>query len=140
MSLIALTRSLIILSPSSSASSSGSSDYRVCLIQRHMRMQVSGGAIVFPGGNLAKADTEAAEKLSTKDAKDTALRICALREAFEECGVLAGLPSDSGIAVERLAEWRKEVYEHPETFLSLYDKVSQAAGQKYQMPIGELVQ
>ena len=95
---------------------------------------------MFPGGNLAKADTEAAEKLSAKDVRDTALRICALREAFEECGVLAGLPSDSGIAVERLAEWRKEVYEHPETFLSLYDKVSQAAGQKYQMPIGELVQ
>lgn len=55
----------------------------------------------------------------------TALRICALRETFEEIGILITNPkSKSRLGKEALSEWRKRVYKDPSLFENLY----QAAG------------
>jgi 8-oxo-dGTP pyrophosphatase MutT (NUDIX family) len=87
----------------------------VFLLRRHTDSAVLGGAYVFPGGKLDKADGEAPwqsrldvpadqlhaslgePELSVSDA--VGLHVAAVREALEECGVLlantAGQPSDA---------------------------------------------
>jgi 8-oxo-dGTP pyrophosphatase MutT (NUDIX family) len=87
----------------------------VLLLKRHIASSVLGGAHVFPGGKLDPADTEldmAAHldqdvqvlhaalrepELSPREA--AGLHVAALREAFEECGLLLAHG-----ASERLAE------------------------------------
>jgi len=87
---------------------------QVLLMRRHQASQVLGGAYVFPGGKLDAEDhagdalqrlSEAPEQLRARlaepDLENTragGLFMAALREAFEECGVLAG-QSDGGAAL-----------------------------------------
>ena len=76
---------------------------QVFMLRRHSDSAVLGGAYVFPGGKLDEADARVDEahldqpaqtlhtllaepQLSAQQAK--ALYVAALREAFEECGVL----------------------------------------------------
>ncbi len=79
---------------------------QVLLMRRHQASQVLGGAYVFPGGKLDAEDqapevlpslSEAPERLRERlnepdldPARAAGLFMAALREAFEECGVLAG--------------------------------------------------
>lgn len=79
---------------------------QVLLLRRHQASQVLGGAYVFPGGKLDAEDhapqvlqslTETPERLhqrlheaAIEPARAAGLFMAALREAFEECGVLAG--------------------------------------------------
>ncbi len=79
---------------------------QVLLLRRHQASQVLGGAYVFPGGKLDAEDhtpevlqslSEAPERLrqrlheaAIEPARAAGLFMAALREAFEECGVLAG--------------------------------------------------
>lgn len=93
---------------------------QVLLMRRHQASQVLGGAYVFPGGKLDAEDhapealqclSEAPERLRERLHESTltperaaGLFMAALREAFEECGVLAG-QDDSGPALaERLRQ------------------------------------
>ncbi len=79
---------------------------QVLLLRRHQASQVLGGAYVFPGGKLDAEDhapqvlqslSETPERLhqrlheaAIEPARAAGLFMAALREAFEECGVLAG--------------------------------------------------
>lgn len=79
---------------------------QVLLMRRHQASQVLGGAYVFPGGKLDAEDqapevlprmNEAPERLRERlnepelhPDRAAGLFMAALREAFEECGVLAG--------------------------------------------------
>ncbi len=98
---------------------------QVLLMRRAQASQVLGGAYVFPGGKLDAEDhvadvlhclSEAPERLrerlhetSLATARAAGLFMAALREAFEECGVLAG-QDDAGPA---LADWlRQQVAQH----------------------------
>ena len=80
-------------------------------------MTTAASATVFPGGNLDKADEEAAKHAIKSsghqiDTKTLALKFCALRETFEECGILLtspALPED--VDHQNLASWRKDVRE-----------------------------
>ena len=84
-------------------------------------MSAAPSATVFPGGNLSEADTKAASKLGQKDVSMTALRICALRETFEEIGILITNPkSKSKLGKDALSDWRKRVYKDPSLFENLY--------------------
>jgi len=98
----------------------GADGLEVFLLRRHGSSDVLGGAYVFPGGKLDKADAELDPKLyldqpvsvlhaSLHDAElDVAtgagLYVAAVREAFEESGVLfADRAADTGPAdIERL--------------------------------------
>lgn len=76
----------------------------VLLTKRPDHLRFMGGAMVFPGGALARADLDqrwerastrtrasAAEALADEDgARALGLFVCALREAFEEVGYIAG--------------------------------------------------
>lgn len=80
----------------------GGSGFEALMLERHIETDFAGGALVFPGGKLtpddtdldparwAGADPEAeVELLGAADAGEAlALRVSAVREAFEEAGVL----------------------------------------------------
>lgn len=65
----------------------------VFMVVRHQQIDFASGALVFPGGKLAAGDSDprlpqlcsGAEGLATEQ---LALRVAAIREAFEESGVL----------------------------------------------------
>jgi 8-oxo-dGTP pyrophosphatase MutT (NUDIX family) len=91
---------------------------QVLLLRRHHNSKVLGGAYVFPGGKLDAEDhaPEALPQLSESPAqlhsrlqepglppaRAAGLFMAALREAFEECGVLAGQDDSGPSMAERL--------------------------------------
>ena len=66
----------------------------VFMIVRHQNSDVHAGALVFPGGRVDDEDYDLAADaavfppLAGVDANAAALRVAAVRETFEECGVL----------------------------------------------------
>lgn len=124
-----LSASLVVLLPSSSASSSIST----MMLQRSARMGSSfRSAVVFPGGALDLADEAfmgcPTEESSRDDLSNEryaqSLRLCALRETFEETGLLLlpsgrkddGVPwsravghKEAGLSLDDWAKWRDEV-------------------------------
>jgi len=104
----------------------GASGPEVLLLRRHASSQVLGGAYVFPGGKLERSDSAPATQ-ARLDAPAATLHaalgesalnpdvaaglfVAALREAFEESGVLlasqAGRPPDAGARQRAVAAIR----------------------------------
>jgi 8-oxo-dGTP pyrophosphatase MutT (NUDIX family) len=64
---------------------------QVLMVQRHHQIDFASGALVFPGGKTAAEDSDprwAAFCDGDAGAEDRAYRIAAIREAFEESGLL----------------------------------------------------
>ena len=82
----------------------------VFMVVRHHQIDFASGALVFPGGSVDPADHEIAVQPElirgggTTDVNALALRVAAVRETFEECGILLARPRDSDalISAERL--------------------------------------
>lgn len=73
--------------------------FEVLMVKRHHQIEFASGALVFPGGKLEDSDGDPAWNASVTGAEglsdlERALRICAIREAFEESGIL--LAEDEG--------------------------------------------
>ena len=78
----------------------------VFMLERHIQSDFAGGAYVFPGGKLDPADADPAlggmvdgwEALAGRMDEDAelvrALAVCAIRETFEEAGVLLARHED----------------------------------------------
>jgi len=72
----------------------GSDGMEVFMIVRHQDSSFAGGALVFPGGRVDPEDHDLAADAAvfpTQDGLDAAaaaLRVAAIRETFEECGVM----------------------------------------------------
>ena len=70
----------------------------VFMIVRHQGNDFASGALVFPGGRVDPEDHDLASDpaifppRSEADAAAAALRVAAVRETFEECGVLLARP------------------------------------------------
>jgi 8-oxo-dGTP pyrophosphatase MutT (NUDIX family) len=79
------------------------------MVVRHHAIEFAAGALVFPGGRVEESDYDlAATGCPNPDGLDTealAYRVAAIRETFEECGVLLARPlgSDRLIDAETLA-------------------------------------
>ena len=72
----------------------------VFMIKRHQKMGFAAGALVFPGGRLDQADgDESCLRFctggDTLDAAERAMRVCAIRETFEESGILLAHDGDA---------------------------------------------
>jgi 8-oxo-dGTP pyrophosphatase MutT (NUDIX family) len=89
----------------------------VFMVQRHHQVDFASSALVFPGGKVDPADRDPALRARCAGARgldDEALayRIAAVRETFEESGVLVARPrgSDALVPAARAAEiearWR----------------------------------
>ncbi|HET6606937.1 MAG TPA: hypothetical protein VFG62_09730 [Rhodopila sp.] len=69
----------------------GADGLEVFMVVRHHQIDFAGGALVFPGGRVEEADHRLAAQLDALLALDPPtlpFRVAAIRETFEECGVL----------------------------------------------------
>jgi 8-oxo-dGTP pyrophosphatase MutT (NUDIX family) len=96
----------------------GAKGMEVFMVKRHHQIDFVAGALVFPGGKAAKGDydtglSEFTQGVEGWNAEMRALGAAAIREAFEESGILFAREEGSGdfISAERLAAL--EHYRHP---------------------------
>ena len=90
------------------------------MVVRHHQIDFASGALVFPGGKVDDGDFNAREHCDgASDADDTmlAMMVGAIREAFEECGILLARDagSDDLVSGERLArldDYRDRLHKH----------------------------
>ena len=90
----------------------GDDGMEVFMIVRHEKSDVHAGALVFPGGRMDPEDYELAADAAVFPAQDgvdaamAALRVAAVRETFEECGVLLARArgEDALVSAARLRE------------------------------------
>ncbi len=95
----------------------GARGLEVFMVQRHHRIDFATGAMVFPGGKVDPGDSDPALAGRCRGgAPEEALRavhVAAIRETFEECGVLLAGPrgGDALVDAERLraleSRWRE---------------------------------
>jgi 8-oxo-dGTP pyrophosphatase MutT (NUDIX family) len=85
----------------------------VFLVERHREIEFAGGATVFPGGKVHPSDTSSTLRGRCRgealDDAALALRVAAIRESFEECGILLARPrtpvaGEALISAARLAD------------------------------------
>ncbi|RKP24192.1 hypothetical protein SYNPS1DRAFT_30043 [Syncephalis pseudoplumigaleata] len=113
--------------PSDTSSSSSSNnnedamDYRLLMMKRSARG-------VFSSGTVDEADRQdnwsSLFATTAANCADLAYRICALRETFEESGILFTEPSAiiDRFSSDQLADWRKQVYANPRRFFELCEQ------------------
>jgi 8-oxo-dGTP pyrophosphatase MutT (NUDIX family) len=105
---------------------------QVFMVVRHHQIDFASGALVFPGGKLERADGD--ERLiphigGIDVAKDElrAFRVAAIREAFEECGVLLARAKGekSLVSPQRLtqleAAWRAKLVKNEANILDMVE-------------------
>lgn len=73
----------------------------VFMVVRHHQIDFASGALVFPGGKVDAGDLVPSirKRATGADGLDDAtfaMRVAAIREAYEECGVLLARPAGSG--------------------------------------------
>lgn len=100
--------------------------FEVLMVKRHHQIDFASGALVFPGGKTEEHDRDEAwaEHCFGWDdvtPEERPLRISALREAFEESGVLAARTGEGGAWVvdPRAADAREAVAQGERLFLDL---------------------
>ena len=85
----------------------GAAGLEVAMVVRHHEIDFAAGALVFPGGRTDSSDAGIAAALATQGNDDPllAFKVAAVREAYEECGVLIARPRGRAefVAAERLA-------------------------------------
>ena len=79
------------------------------MVVRHHKIDFASGALVFPGGKLEEEDWSAEYRdhcsgAGQLSAEELAFRVAAIRESYEECGVLLARDRDTGefISADRL--------------------------------------
>src|SRR5216684_8949233 len=84
----------------------GTDEIEVFMMVRHYEIDFNSGALVFPGGSVDKGDQDiiaSPELYSGGEGLDTAslsFRIAAIRETFEESGILLARPRESKALVD----------------------------------------
>ena len=80
----------------------GAAGLEVFMVVRHREIEFASGASVFPGGRVADSDREAdlsarCDGAEALGGEALALRAAAIRECFEECGVLLARTGDGAM-------------------------------------------
>src|SRR6266404_5996304 len=84
----------------------GTDEIEVFMMVRHYEIDFNSGALVFPGGSVDKGDQEiiARPELYSGgeglDASALSFRIAAIRETFEESGILLARPQGSDVLID----------------------------------------
>lgn len=100
--------------------------FEVLMVERHADIAFAGGAMVFPGGRIEDSDRDEAwaghcDGIKETPEEERAPRIAAIREAFEETGVLLARRHGELLGEEagRFDALRKRVEEKDDEFLKL---------------------
>jgi 8-oxo-dGTP pyrophosphatase MutT (NUDIX family) len=109
----------------------GKAGIEVFMVKRHHKIDFASGAMVFPGGKVDDDDNDPALKLysqggDTMSVEQFSLAVAALRETFEECGVLLARPrgEDDLVSGGRLLElepWAKRLRDNEATMLEFVE-------------------
>jgi 8-oxo-dGTP pyrophosphatase MutT (NUDIX family) len=85
------------------------------MLERCAGMTFAPGALVFPGGRVDPADNDPGwrDLCADPDADDLAYRIAAIRESYEECGILPARPR---AAAQRAIRHRRAVLDGTMSF------------------------
>src|SRR6266513_2948247 len=89
-----------------SGGANGKDEIEVFMMVRHYEIDFNSGALVFPGGSVDKGDQEiiARPELYSGgeglDASTLSFRIAAIRETFEESGILLARPRGSDVLID----------------------------------------
>lgn len=109
----------------------GADGLEVFMVVRHQQIDFASGALVFPGGKADPADFDPALEpyLDGAAAKEDmrAIQVSAIREAFEECGILLARESDgtgliSAARLAELADYRDRLHAGELTILEFVDR------------------
>src|SRR5258708_590907 len=99
---------ILLLRDSKAAKVDGTSrdEVEVFMMVRHYEIDFNSGALVFPGGSVDRNDKEIIERGELYsggeglDAASLSFRIAAIRETFEESGILLARPKGSKALVD----------------------------------------
>jgi 8-oxo-dGTP pyrophosphatase MutT (NUDIX family) len=119
--------SVILLAP---AERPGEGALRVYLLRRHLEMAFASGMAVFPGGGVDRSDSDEsvdwvgptpdvwADRLGTSAARARTLVVAAIRELFEETGVLLATSEGAPVTgtADELEEERRRIEAHELSF------------------------
>ena len=109
-------------------------EIEVFMMVRHHQIEFNSGALVFPGGSIDAGDKEIVARPELysggegRDAVDLGFRVAAIRETFEESGILLARPKgsasfvDASLAREIEAAHRVALCEHKTSFLDILAK------------------
>lgn len=109
----------------------GAQEVEVFMMVRHHQIEFNSGALVFPGGSVDAGDQEIVARTDLYSGgeglseADRGFRIAAIRETFEESGILlarakgTGTPVDAKRAGEIADADRVALNEHKISFLSI---------------------
>ena len=109
----------------------GTDGLEVFMVKRHHQIDFVAGALVFPGGKVHGGDREAALGNHMDGGQDwtpemRALGAAAIREAFEESGILFAREADGAfVSTARLAEldaWRERLEKGAATLLEMAEQ------------------
>ncbi len=103
--------------------------FQALMVERHADIAFAGGAMVFPGGRIDAGDHNPAwrdhcDGLDAAPEEERAPRIAALREAFEETGLLLARREGRLIDAEEtdaLSDWRKRVEDNDALFFEMVE-------------------
>lgn len=90
----------------------GAEGAEICMVVRNRKIAFASGALVFPGGSVDPGDYAASAFADGADlaAEALTLRVAAIREAFEECGILlarrGGRLVSGAQATRMVKDWR----------------------------------
>lgn len=101
-------------------------DYKILLLQRSARLAAFASFHVFPGGTVDEEDGSsswlpALRGYCTNMSTDTSLRLTAMRECFEECGILVNKKPGIGRPGKEL---QQQVFKQPALFREVMEKFS----------------
>jgi len=88
-------------------------DPKVFWVKRSPKLQFMGGYHAFPGGQLDKEDNLV--NVAGCEGEESLMRVCAVREFFEEAGVLLARGTNS-LSLERIAAKRRAMTSGEKTF------------------------
>ncbi|AAK24293.1 NUDIX hydrolase [Caulobacter vibrioides] len=101
--------------------------FEVLMVKRHHQIDFAAGALVFPGGKSHQGDSDPrwrdlAIGFDVTDQDGAALRIAALREAYEEAGILLARDRDGAFyAGEAAKDIRAAVAEDKVAFIDVIE-------------------
>lgn len=97
----------------------GAGGIEVFMVKRHHQIDFASGALVFPGGKVDELDRDQALRTHTDGAANLddlrlSLMACAIREGFEESGILLARKPGTSTYVDaatssRLSDWRPKL-------------------------------
>ncbi|KAH9819753.1 hypothetical protein DFH28DRAFT_37933 [Melampsora americana] len=131
-----LSASLIIIKPLKEVTKDGF-NYHTLLLERSSTKGSFLSAHVFPGGNIKKNDSTMGTSIDQSHSVIHSLKTCAIRETFEECGILIGTTVSahgrSSLNERIVSDWRQRILNRTESFSNFVKMIKRDFGRELKL-------